>query len=164
MSYFKQQMLQGEGSLGETVKVLANDFNLFATEPRNLSKRKEYFQTCFNNRKLLNTSFMEMGDKLLHIPFEDFYNNLKLVNEEVFLPQNDLGVFIFCIIYYESRNIRLALGELDSSERKDIFEVIYEVTFEYASQAIVSKEEEFVQYIERLFNALEDDNLVDFMF
>lgn len=143
----------GAGSIGETVKVLATSYSNW-TEQKDINDKQEIFQVMFLERQMLNRRFNEQGDILLHLEFDDFYNKFIYGEKTNFDAKNDLAVFIFCILFFESEKLRYGFQINDQKTRKNVFEVIHEVSLKYAPMGIKSEKTDFVLYIESLYRLL----------
>ena len=154
MGLFKFLMTIGKGSIGETVKVLANEYNMLVPNTIVLAKRKEAFEAVFNNRKLLNRQFQQQGDMLLRTEFEDFYQSFGYCCNENLKAQNDLALFIYFILFHEGRAFRKGLEAQSEKSRNDVFETIYEVTAKYSPVGITLSKADFVTYSGNMFYTL----------
>lgn len=156
-SEFKRQIIEGVGSLGETVNVICEDFNLFINND-NILELKDIFLKVYNHRIKLSIRLELPGDCLYEASFDfnEFYILLGLGELNYFEPRKDIAVFIFCLIYMESGLYRKALSELAESDRKDIFEVIHEIVAYYFPYTIQSSKEKFILYAESLLPYLQN--------
>ena len=150
MGLFKWAMKIGTGSIGNTVKVLAVSYNNFV-EGNVLSKKEGVFRIMFNERLVLNRHFNQAGDMFKYLEFENFYELLDTRRQPQFDSYNDLPVFIFFIMFYESEEFRNGLYKNDVDARKQVYEVIHETCIKYASAGVNSRMDLFTNYVETLW-------------
>jgi hypothetical protein len=137
----------GPGSVGESARVLANNY-IFFTKPSNSNLPTDIstpnfilFELMYNFRQSLNNTLSTQGDLLQQMEFEEFHSQYPSLERE----KDDLLIFILKILYYEDLKWRKNIHNISDEMKKTILNVIYDSVVKIAPTGVKLNHESFLQ-------------------